>query len=149
MSNKIILATNSGDSVALVLLYLSAAFDTVDHNVLRSRLEQVVGIRGSALDWFQSYLTSRCFSVNIGKIHSSSVHLTCGVPQGSTLSPMLFSLYMLPLGSIFEKYGICYHCYEDDIQIYIPLKHKNVLDPVAACLLDVKAWMSLHFFKSE
>ncbi len=52
---------------------------------------------------------------------------------------------MLPLRSIFEKYGICYHCNEDDIQIYIPLKHKNGLDPVAACLLDVKAWMSLHF----
>ncbi len=79
------------------------------------------------------------------KFHSSSVPLTCGVPQGSTLAPMLFSLYMLPLGSIFEKYGICYHCYADDTQIYIPLKHKNGLDPVAACLLDVKAWMSLSF----
>ncbi len=143
--NNILLATDSGDTVALVLLDLSAAFDTVDHNVLLSRLEQVVGIRGSALNWFQSYLTNRSFSVNIGKFHSSSVPLTCGVPQGSTLAPMLFSLYMLPLGSIFEKYGICYHCYADDTQIYIPLKHKNGLDSVAACLLDVKAWMSLNF----
>ncbi len=124
---------------------MSAAFDTVYHIVLRSHLEQVVDIRGSALNWFHSYLTNQCFSVNIGKIHTSSVTLTCRVPQGSTLAPILFSLYMLPLRSIFEKYGICYHCNEDDIQIYIPLKHKNGLDPVAACLLDVKAWMSLHF----
>lgn len=143
MFSDILLATDSGDSVALVLLDLSAAFDTVDHNVLLSRLEQVVGIRASALNWFQSYLMNRSFSVNIGKFHSSSVPLTCGVPQGSTLAPMLFSLYMLPFGSIFEKYGICYHCYADDTQIYIPLTHKNGLDPVAACFLDVKAWMSL------
>ncbi len=58
---------------------------------------------------------------------------------------MLFSLYMLPLGSISEKYGISYHWYADDMQIYLPLKHKNGLDPVAAYLLDVKAWMSLNF----
>ncbi len=51
---------------------------------------------------------------------------------------------MLPLGSIFEKYGISYHCYADDTQIYFRLKHKNGLDPVATCLLDVKAWMSLN-----
>lgn len=106
--NDIFLATDSGDSVVLVLLYLSAAFDTVDHNVLLSRLEHILGIRGSALHWFQSYLTNRSFSVNIGKFRSSSVPLTCGIPQGSTLAPMLFSLYMLPLGTIFEKYGLNY-----------------------------------------
>ncbi len=122
MFNDILLATDTRDSVALVLLDLSAAFDTVDHNDLLSRLEQVVGNRGSALNWFQSYLPNRSFSVNIGKFHSSSVPLTCGDPQGSTLAPMLFFLYMLPLGSIFEMYGICYHGYTDDTQIYIPFE---------------------------
>ncbi len=72
-------------------------------------------------------------------------NFTLWVPQGSTLTPMLFSLCMLPLCSIFGKYGISYHCYADDTQIHLPLKHKNSLDSVVACLLDVKAWMSLNF----
>ncbi len=51
---------------------------------------------------------------------------------------------MLPLASIFEKHGLYYHCYADDSQLYLPLKHKNVLDSLCACLSDLKAWMSLN-----
>lgn len=71
----------------------------------------------------------------------------CGIPQGSTLAPMLFSLYMLLLGTMFRKYDLSYHCFADDTQIYFPLKHKNSLEQMAACHEDVKAWMSLIFFK--
>lgn len=55
---------------------------------------------------------------------------------------MLFSLYMLPLGTILRKYDLSYHCYADDTQIVFPLKHKNSLEQMAACLEDVKVWMS-------
>lgn len=143
--NDIFLATDSGHSVVLILLDLSAAFDTIDHNVLLSRLEHIVGIRGPVLQWFHSYLTNRSFSVNINSYRSAPVKLTCGIPQGSTLAPMLFSLYMLPLSTIFRKYDLNYHCYADDTQMYFPLNHRMTLDKMANCLEDVKAWLSQNF----
>ncbi len=82
-------------------------------------------------------MTNRCFSVRIGHQSSSSIPLYCGVPQGSILGPVLFTLYMLHLmASIFNKYKVSFHLYADDTQIYFPLKHngKNGLQPLLACL---------------
>ncbi len=64
--NDILLTPDSGASAILVLLDLSAAFDTVDHNILISRLEHYAGVRGMALQWFKSYLTNRSFAVKVG-----------------------------------------------------------------------------------
>ncbi len=90
--NDILLSVDSGDSVILMLLDLSAAFDTVDHSILLSRLVHYVGIRGSALSWFKYFLTDRTLpGVGIGGSVSSIAPLTCGVPHGSILSPTLFS----------------------------------------------------------
>ncbi len=62
------------------------------------------------------------------------------------MAPILFSLYMLPLGSIFRKYGLSFHCYADDTQVYLPIKrNSDGLDALWACLADVKAWLSLNF----
>ncbi len=143
--NNILLATDTGDCVILVLLDLTAAFDTVDHEILISRLEQWVDIKGIALQWFRSYLKGRTFCVNCGDSVSSSAPLSCGVPQGSVLGPLLFSLYLLPLGSIIRKHGLSFHCYADDSQIYVPLRKKDTVRPLLDCLDDIKAWMSLNF----
>uniref|UniRef100_A0A3Q3BY54 Reverse transcriptase domain-containing protein n=1 Tax=Haplochromis burtoni TaxID=8153 RepID=A0A3Q3BY54_HAPBU len=143
--NDILLACDSGNHVVLVLLDLTAAFDTVDHNILISRLSDVVGIGGTALNWFKSSLSDRTFSVSL--LGSSSAPLSCGVPQGSILGPLLFLLYLLPLASILRRHGIAFHCYAKDCQIYLPLKQKGGISikPLMTCLDYIRAWLALNF----
>ncbi len=133
--------------MALVLLDLSAAFDLVDHSILLSCLESCVGLRGMVLQWFRSYLSNRCFTVQIGHCISTAIPLGCGIPQGSILGPVLFSMYLLPLASIFEKYGVSFHLYADDTQLYLPLQRNNKysLQPLLDCLNELKLWLSSNF----
>ncbi len=91
----------------IVLLDLSAAFDTIDHNFLLNRLENYAGISEIALAWFKSYLSVRHQFVAVNEEVSYHSQVQYGVPQGSVLGPLLFTLYML-------KYGVSFHCYADD-----------------------------------
>uniref|UniRef100_A0A8D0A4W1 Reverse transcriptase domain-containing protein n=1 Tax=Sander lucioperca TaxID=283035 RepID=A0A8D0A4W1_SANLU len=145
--NDIALSVDAGNPTVLVLLDLTAAFDTVDHAVLLSRLEHCVGIRGTALKWFSSFLANRSFSIMIGDLFSSAAPLSCGVPQGSILGPILFSLYMLPLGAIIGKHKLSFHCYADDLQIYLPIKANDsvALNSLLSCITDIKLWLSENF----
>ena len=107
--NDILLALDKNTSTMLVLLDLSAAFDTIDHSTLLHRLEHYVGFGGTALGWLESYLTDRTQFVHHEGAESKHCKLRFGVPQGSVLGPLLFAIYMLPLG-----FGISFHCYADD-----------------------------------
>ncbi|WP_419610691.1 RNA-directed DNA polymerase, partial [Thiolapillus sp.] len=95
--NDLLTASDSGSISILTLLDLSAAFDTIDHSILLTRLDSTFGIRDLALSFFRSYLQDRTQVVTVNGIKSSPSLLTCGVPQGSVLGPILFILYTQPL----------------------------------------------------
>ena len=103
----------------LVLLDLSAAFDTVDHEVLLTRLRSSFGIRGTALRWFASYLSNRWQRVSFNQEVSERFDLTCGVPQGSCLGPLLFTIYASKIFEIIKEYLPQAHAYADDTQLYL------------------------------
>ena len=151
--NVIALAIDIGHSVILVLLDLSAAFDTVDHNILLSRLSSRFGICGTALTWFESYLSDRKQYVNINGSSSRSSKLSQGVPQGSVLGPILYSLYTSPLADIANAHDLNIHSYADDTQIYLTFNTSCTNDMISnkskveACIQDIKNWMTQNKLK--
>ena len=130
-----------------MLLDLSAAFDTVDHRILLDRLQFDFGISGSALNWIESYLSNRTQRIYIDGVLSSNFNLKFGVPQGSCLGPLLFSLYASKLFKIVESHLPNSHCYADDTQLYIAFRSGNDLEETAAitamesCIADISQWM--------
>jgi hypothetical protein len=95
--NDMLVSVDEGNGVILVLLDLSAAFDTIDHEILIDRLSQRLGIKDHALSWFKSYLSERLQSIHLHGNSSTPKYLLFGVPQGSVLGPILFSAYQTPL----------------------------------------------------
>ena len=145
--NDIAMSIDNQKSVVLVLLDLSAAFDTVDHSLLLARLSTRFGICDQALDWFRSYLSDRTQYVRIQDV-SSEVHaLPYGVPQGSVLGPLLYSLYTSPLGDIARSHGLSYHFYADDTQLYLSFETSSPEDlstctsALEDCVKDIDLWM--------
>ena len=139
--------------VFMVLLDLSAAFDTVDHLVLLSRLYHRFNICGSVLNWLQSYLKGWTTRVSINGHFSDHISVDFGVPQGSVLGPLLFSAYTTPIGDIIRKHGISYHIYADDCQLYASFNPRNsddmdnTLEKISRCIGEIRAWMTVNFLK--
>ena len=104
--NDILCAIDDNECVILVLLDLSAAFDTVDHNILIERQKHRFGITRKALTWIKSYLCERTQFVKIGSKRSNNHKLCCGVPQSSVLGPILYSMYTAPLADVISKHGM-------------------------------------------
>ena len=103
ITNDLLLSADDKKVSILVLLDLSAAFDTIDHELLIERLHSDFGLRDNVLSWFKTYLQDRTQAVKINDIYSSAVPLPFGVPQGSVLGPLLYTLYTVPLGNIIKK----------------------------------------------
>ena len=96
-----------------MLIDFSAAFDTINRNIMIQRLRLRYGI-----GWLQSYLQNRTQRVVIRDASSNTTWLTSGVPQGSVLGSLLFSLYVQPIGGIIRAHGLSFHQYVDDLQLY-------------------------------
>jgi hypothetical protein len=152
VNNDILRAMDDGKVGILVLLDLSSAFDTVDHESLLGRLQHHVGLTGTALSWFRSYLDDRSQRVTVRGDASADSKLRFGVPQGSVLGPPLFSLYAAPLGRIIRSHGLQYHFFADDSQLYLfiePIQDQldDAVDRIHRCVNEIRAWLKAHFLK--
>ena len=153
VKNDIMFSIDSNNVVFMALLDLSAAFDTIDHQIFISRLFNRIGVRSTVLSWFQSYLSGWSSQVDIDGILSNPTTLEFGLPQGSIVGPIGYSIYTLPIGDIIRYHRLHYHLYADDIQLYISFDPKTpgALDSALAklqnCISDIRQWMVVNKLK--
>ena len=144
--NDIMLALDVQKDVILVMLDLSAAFDTIDHKILLERLRVRFGMGGSVLNWIRSFMCGRTQQVVINQsMVSEARKLKYGVPQGSILGPLLFSLYVTPLEDVIRKHGCHTVIFADDTQLYITCDSGDSISVIESCVRDIKEWMSSNF----
>lgn len=129
------------------MLDLSAAFDIVDNTILLTRLKQLIGIHGTALDWFCSCFHETTFSVMMDDCVSPLAALPCGVPQGSILTHLLFNLHILSLASILKKKQNIWLTitFILSTHLYVSLKPHGPVHPLLDRLGNIKNWLSLNF----
>ena len=127
---------------------LSAAFDVVDYNVLLSWLHSKFGTSGTALEWFRSYLNGRSQCVMVQGNLFQNLNLDFGIPQGSCLRSLLFTIYASNLFDVIKVHLSTVHCYADDTQLYVsfsPNKNTGQIEAVTAihhCVDDIRNWIA-------
>jgi len=134
----------------LNLLYMSAAFDTVDHDILMDRLYHSFGLRDKALSWIISFVSGRTQKVRVGGQYSTSSAVYYGVPQGSVLGPILFLLYTADVPVIAGHHGVGVHSYADVTQMFLHTRAENsatTFTCLQICIDDVGEWMSANRLK--
>ena len=141
-----------------MLLDLSAAFDMLDHATLLNHLQSRFKITGVVFKWIGSYLSDRSQAVvlNNGEGEtaiSNAVRLSMGVPQGSILGPLLFTLFTTPLGDICRQYYQDFHLYADDTQLYASFiasseeSRESCMFKINSCVGEISKWMSINLLK--
>ena len=113
--NDLFLSPNKGDIYVLALFEFSTAFDTIDHPILVHRLHADIGFTDTVLQWFSYYPTDRTHYVSLSNHCSVFVPAHSGVPHGSVLGPMLFTMYIKPLSAIIDSHSIMHHSFAVDL----------------------------------
>jgi hypothetical protein len=147
--NDVYTAIDRGEITLLIMLDMSAAFDTVDHGLLLRKLE-CLGIGGDALQWLKNYLNNRAHSTEVCGKTSDSLPLTMGVPQGSVLGPLLFTIYIRDLGELIQELGFQYYIYADDTQFMVNVKPSEIshgIKKIEDGLIAIEQWTSRNFLK--
>ena len=149
--DNILVAADQKTATVLLLLDLSAAFDTVDHMKLLKILSHEIGIQATALKWFKSFLTCRTQKVNVNGTYSNDILIKFGVPQGSVLGPVLFNIYIRSINKVVEACGFSVCGYADDHQVYksfFPNKEYQVMvSDISNCISKINSWMNFYFLK--
>jgi len=145
--SDILTALDSGNLAMLTLLDLSAAFDSVDRNILLHRLQTSYGLGGVVISWFTSYLTGRTQCVRSSASSSKPSEVLYGVPQGSVLGPILFLLYTADVLQLVKFHQLSSHAYADDTQIYSfcqPSDINALQERMSVCIDDMISWMMVN-----
>ena len=141
---------NKGIIFVLALLDFSSAINTIDYPILVHRLHTDFGFTDTVLQWFSSYLTDRTHYVSLSNHCSAFTHENSGVPQGSVLGPMLFSMYIKPLSAIIDSHSIIHHSFADDLQLQMsapPDRISEIRHSMQSCINYVKAWATANMLK--
>ena len=145
VTNDLLIASDRNSATILMLLDLSAAFDTVDHKILLKILQEEIGITGKPIKWFESFLSGRCQRIRLGSTVSEAVYLLFGVPQGSVLGPVLFNIYIRSLYETVKRTGFSIEGYADDHQVYVtflPASQSATLTiALQNCFSAIEQWM--------
>ena len=141
--NDLLCGVERKSAVTLVLLDLSVAFDTVDHQSFLQLLESHFYIKGQALQILRSYLDGRTQCIAEENVQSEVVRLVYGVPQGSVYGLAKFKMYTVQLGAILRHHQIEYHIYADDSQLYLCMDKKtaSASPQHRTAMRDVRTWM--------
>ena len=154
----VIRAFENQEVACLIILDLSAAFDTIDHDILLSRLKSRFAVTGVTLKWLRSYLTDRTQAIEIGVplsggSRSAFVPLKSNILQGSVLGLILFTIYTVPIGDICRRHQVEFHLYDDDTQIYlsfrpsIPNSKHDCISRIEKCFDEISTWMTQNLLK--
>ena len=142
LMEEITKSLENGEYVIGIFLDFSKAFDTVDHDILLRKLYHY-GIRGNALQWFESYLKNRKQFVTYNGVSSDTKLITCGVPQGSILGPLLFLIYINDLSLVCDR--LISILFADDTNMFMSSKDVHSLQTVINQELTlVSKWLKVN-----
>ena len=149
--DEILVAIDKKLGVVVLIVDLSAAFDTVSHHVLLNILSTELGISGVALKWFKSFLIGRSQQVHINGETSEPIILTCGVPQGSVLGPALFNIYCRSMYKVFKDCDFKPLSYADDnsgmVSFSSTFQYHTLVNKIPQCLEHIQTWTTNHLLK--